>query len=730
MKEFDFYGEKIVISDGWENYIRLRQEMEKIAGQLKEEFIQRYKNEYRSIDQVVANVFNVGEEYIVRAASWCIELMGRNHIYNYDTERFIKSFGLPSMEVWINACDKIANSYTSIIVNAAMSGAVKQWQQNYRSKWLGSAFSCMPAVGKMPVDWSTGMEYPSVGDSIAPGVYPNLVALFNSEDTLKTLAESLYRAVAGMHKGLVRVLIEQSDHEILGLDDEKLRDFPVVFNNIVGGLVAPEDIVVQATSLVRIYPFKKELYMFMFDKYGDPGNTLPEMTKYFGLGDFIDHYKVKSVETKIGEVDFTDLTALKDGQERIREICRQGGVESKDYMAAFDELVKIAGTYARNVDGILYEDDTSADKARKELKSLFERTDEMSGNKEDEIRSIIQDVEQFSCQSRQKYISYLEEALKRAELRYKTVKNMMFDSREEAQKARKECEDFEALLASPCGSPQELEKLRNCADAMETKVKELYAHLAGVMGDVWNRQDILYSTKALYRPEKRNAYTAMWFEALELFNAGEIIGIKNDSYLKWYEMMRRDFLTVKGVMYDNAQEANRSYYKVLSHAIAYKKYIDEKNNASKGFFSSLKNSVSGLWAEKYQDDFGWITLGGTRFLPPDTEEEGAALENQYEAMMAPMNANLNSVRALMERIHAPYIQQDETLSLKPLMTEDKHISGDEVISIMNKALKVCPLNMGRIRVTSRRIKENICKSCGAKLPEDALFCVKCGAKRE
>ena len=43
---------------------------------------------------------------------------------------------------------------------------------------------------------------------------------------------------------------------------------------------------------------------------------------------------------------------------------------------------------------------------------------------------------------------YLEEALKRAELRYKTVKNMMFDSREEAQKARKECEDFEALLAS------------------------------------------------------------------------------------------------------------------------------------------------------------------------------------------------------------------------------------------------------------------------------------------
>ena len=82
---------------------------------------------------------------------------------------------------------------------------------------------------------------------------------------------------------------------------------------------------------------------------------------------------------------------------------------------------------------------------------------------------------------------------------------------------------------------------------METKVKELYAPPGRCYGDVGTDRIFLYSTKR-YRPEKPlNAYTAMWFEALELFNAGEIIGIKNDSYLsKWYEMMRQDFLTVKG----------------------------------------------------------------------------------------------------------------------------------------------------------------------------------------
>ena len=45
------------------------------------------------------------------------------------------------------------------------------------------------------------------------------------------------------------------------------------------------------------------------------------------------------------------------------------------------------------------------------------------------------------------------------------------------------------------------------------------------------------------------------------------------------------------------------------------------------------------------------------------------LRTSMRTMMAPMNANLNSVRALMERIHVPYIQQDEKASLKPLMTE-------------------------------------------------------------
>lgn len=264
---------------------------------------------------------------------------------------------------------------------------------------------------------------------------------------------------------------------------------------------------------------------------------------------------------------------------------------------------------------------------------------------------------------------------------------------------------------------------------METKVKELYANLVGIMGDVWNRQDILYSTKAMYRPEKRNAYTAMWFEALDLYTAGGLLGLKNNSYIQWFEMMRQDFLTVKGVVYNNAQEANRSYYKVLSHAWAYKKYIDERNNASKGFFSSLKNSVSGLWAEKYQDDFGWLTQGGTRFLPPDTEEEGAALESQYPAMTGQMESNLGSVRALMDRVHVPYVQQDETISLESLMVADRHISGNEVLSVLNKVLKCGPLDPGKLRAAKGPEQNDVCQSCGAPLPVDALFCTKCGARR-
>lgn len=730
MKTFDFYGETISISDGQENYILLRQEMDRIAGQLKTEFIQQYQNEYRSIDQVVANVFNVGESYVMRAASWCIELMGKNHIYNYDTERFIKSYGLIPMEVWINACDKIANSYTSVIVNAQMAASVKQWQQNYRSKWLGSAFSAMPAVGKMPVDWSTGEEYPAAGDSIAPMICPNLVALFNHPDTLNTLANGLYRAVMGMHQGLVRVLMEQSDHLIQGLDDEKLRDVPVVFNNIVKGLVSSEDVIHQAAALVNIYPFKKELYMYMFDHYGDPGNVLTEMTLFFGLGDFMAGYKTESVEKRIGEIDLTDLDALRSGKEKIRSICENSGINPNAYMEAFDILIQRACQAARFVDGIVYEDDESAARARGELKELFEKTRQMSGNKEDEIRQILEKTGNYSCKSRQKYVDYLEDALKRADLRYRNVKNIMFDTRDMADKARRECADFEELLKTPCTSMPQLQALKEKAEGMETAVKDIYMQLVTCMNTIWNRQDIMYSTKALYRPEKRTDYTSMWYEATELYRSGELLEMKNEAFLKWYDMMSKDFLTIKGVTYANAQEANQSYYKVLGHAFAYKKYMDEKNNTSKGFFSSLKNSVSGLWAEKYQDDFSWLTLGGSRFLPPDTEEEGTAMESQYAGMNGFMENNLNNVRAVMDRIRIPYEQQDEILALEPLMTGDQHISLEEVVDVMNKVLKVHPLNSRLLRESSRRISGNICKNCGQTLPEEAVFCPYCGTKKE
>ncbi len=729
MKEFDFYGETITVSDGQENYARLRQEMEGIAAQLKSEFIQQYQRDYHSIDQVVANVFNVGEAYVLQAASWCIELMGKNHIYNYDTERFIKRYGLVPMEVWINACDKIANSYTSVIVNAQMSASVKQWQQNYRSKWLGSAFSSMPAVGKMPMDWSTGAEYPSVGDSIAPIICPNLVALFNHPDTLNTLADGLYRSVMGMHQGLVRALMEQSDHLIQGLDDEKLRDVQVIFQNIVNGVVTSEDVIAQAASIARIYPFKKELYVYMFDHYGDPSNVLTEMTRFFGLGDFMDTYKLDFVEKHIRGMDLTELEALNNGRETIKTICENGSVDGSAYISAFDTLIQKAREAARFVDGIVYEDDDLAGKARRELKELFEKTHGISGNKEDEIRQILDQVNAYSCKSRQKYADYLEEALKRADLRYRNVKNIMFDTREQAGQARKECETFEGLLKAPCKSKADIQGLKEKAEGMETCVRDIYTQLAACMNRVWNRQDILYSEKALYRPEKRTEYTSMWYEATELFQSGQILHLENEAYLKWYDMMNKDFLTVKGVVYNTALEANRAYYEALGHAIAYKKHMDEKNNTSKGFFASLKNSVSGIWSEKYQEDFEWLTLGGSRYLPQDTEEEGAQLENQYGSMNSFLENSLNSIRQIMDRAALPYTQQDEILSPESLMIKDQHISMEEVRDVMNKALKVHPLNPGTAGESAPRPGDNVCKNCGQEMPDEAVFCPFCGTKQ-
>ena len=730
MRTFDFYGENIVVSDGQENYIRLRLEMEKIASELKDQFVSQYKNKYRSMDQVVADVFNMGEGYILQAATWCIDLMGKNHIYNYDTQRFIKKWGILSMEIWINACDRIANSYTSIIVNGQLCASVKQWQQNYRSKWLGTAFSALPVVGRMPVDWSTGREYVSTGDSIAPDMYPNLNAMFNSEKPLNVLADAIYTAVAGMHQSLVRVLMEESDQPLEGLDDDLLRDYPVIFSNIIQGIVSPEDIVPQAALLVKTYPFDKELYIYMFDHYGDKEGSLSQMTVYFGLGDFMEAYKIQAVEERLDKIDFTDLEGLRAAKKETGEFCENSHIPAKDYISAIDQIIEKLEECQRVVDGVAYEDNDLAQKARQDLTALFDRLQGMGVNGHmEEIRKVMEDFKDCSCQTWEKYRAYLEECLKRGDIRFRTVQNIVFDTKEIAEKTRQECLDFEKLMEKTCGSLQDIHVLENAARTMNPQISPLYIQLVGAMSDVWNRQEIMYSSKALYRPENRAKYTEIWFEALELEQSGRLLGLANEAYSRWFETMSRDFLNVKGNVYENVFQANAAYYKVLDHAITYFKYINEKNGAKKGFFASLKNNMTGLVAEKYQEDFAWLTQGGARCMPADTPEEGSGLESRYGAMEQTFNSRLAQIGALTKMVHNAHLTQDETLDLKALMCPDRQISREDIVSAMNPVVKYKPLTLKNCKGLSENNDRNVCQNCGAVLPEDAVFCVRCGARR-
>lgn len=723
MKEFHLYGETIIFSDGQENYNRLRLEAEANAGRLKQEFMERYQASYRNMEQVVNGVFDLGEEYLRRAASWCVEQLGKHHIYNYDTDRFLKSCTV-SLEEWLGACDAVLDAYSSVLANAGLRDSVKQWQNNYHIKWLGEASSPERVLS---VSWMTGKPVSVSAAELQQ--YTNLVTLFNSGAVQETLGEGLRAAAADMHQGVSLLLQGQADFPVEGLDPARLGDFSAVFANLNGGIAADEEILPQAAELIRLFPYSRELYFFLFDHYGDPSGVLSEMAEYLGLGPCITEYKLRFVEDKIASFDFTDGESLPSVREQVRELCEKSGVSPASYLSAIDGLIKTADEYARNVDGFPYEDAADAQNAKSQLQELFARTRGLTGNQEEEIQAIIGWLETCSCNTKEKYLAYLRDALNRTEIRFRTVKSVLFDSREEASEARTACGHMEELLAAPRTSIAAIRSLLETARALPSKISVIYTELLDAMLDVWNRQDILYSTKALCRPETRAAYTALWYEALGLYQEGELLALGNEAYNRWFSVLRTDFLTVKGVLHENAKEANRSYFKILSHAAAYKKYIEEKNNSKKGFFSSLKNSVSGLWTENYQEDFAWITANGTRFLPADTKEDGAALDAQYASAVAALDNRARTLRQLLDRAQVPHALQDEALSLEPLMLPEKHLTPEEVIAALNPVLKYHPLDTAGFQTTSRRIRENICPSCGATLAEDALFCTRCGAKR-
>ncbi len=700
MKEFRLLGYTIKRDVGEDNYNTVRLNVWRLANQYRNDFIEKFYGKFSNMDAVINNVDDFGNTYIYKIVEWGVSFLNQNKIYSYDIGRFIEEYCKEYLDPWFDATEEIEEQYNEILMTKEEAMAYRRQRKDSRGRLVGGGFGVSGAAKGMAMagaaNLATGLAHSAVNavGNMASSISASAKkgSLYKSTKTRDTYADGLYHAMFGLHYAIAKALDDNSDCPVTYLRKGAATEADAIFSNIKKGIVPKEDIPEQLTKAISIYPYDKEVYEYIFDHYGDKEGELLVTSDYFGCSLYKRIYT--ELETKFVALNFLYPKTLRNSKEKFTQVCEHCGIPSKDYIDVIDNILLMHDENAKNYDAITYPDQETASKVKEELTALVNRVENISGNDEELILTIIKEIETLRCESKEKYLNYLREALNRADIRYKTVKGVLFSDRETARKARQEAAKIEELFRN-CNfnTLEEIRTLRNTVAEYETDLKENFLKKLDAMIDIWQKQDSLPAQYQSFFFVKRKYFSDLYYYALGLKWESEKLGFLNENYLNWFTYMENAFMTIKGERYYSAEEANKKYYGAFAHAVSYLNYLNEKNGPKKGFLSSLKNNLSGVVVKNYESDFAFITNNGTLQMPNDTKEEGEELVRQHMKFMTDITNRANSHNSLLEQLDQPAELQEEYLSIAELVIKTPPLSSKKVEELVNSVCKYQKLSL-------------------------------------
>lgn len=329
-------------------------------------------------------------------------------------------------------------------------------------------------------------------------------------------------------------------------------------------------------------------------------------------------YKEKEIVEKLKQIDFYGENCKAEIKSLLAwvEIC---GVDKKQLKALFDEILKSIEREKLEVDGCLYKSIGDAVSADEEIHQIMDLIKKTSGNDVAGIKKIKDQLAESIIESKNKYIEYLDKQLVEEDIRYRTVKEIEFDSRENADIARSEAEKFNVITKS-IKDKNTISDLYEQVNSLQTDEwrERLAKYLDNAKGII-DAQDTLAVNTVEKDYEKIGDLVAALCPLLLLDYKAKKLNVINSDWYAMYKILRDKLCIVNGSVIDDPEEAIKAQYKWIEHAKGYYKYKNEKANQS-GFLSKLKTGITGVVYKNYEAEYLSLTKNETIPLPNDGAE--------------------------------------------------------------------------------------------------------------
>lgn len=698
MAEYVILGNTLEFTELQEKIVELHNALAKQERQMTKKFLQFYE-ESMAMSLVLDGYKDFAQTAVNDCAKEVVNELRKYDVFDMVVEDVLNQFDVDTSGI-DNANEEIYNRYESFVNEFNQSEAERAQAKENRTTYEGYGYSVgsqMSASMKAgAINTLTGSAYGiknAIGSSIDKSrMSKGIEGLYNSYDTKMILCQAILDVMEQIYAGLTDFVmkITQKDKE----------DFDKASFNItksIGLLDSAKEISEKRVELllqaIKENPFNTDIYTYILDTYGDKELMVEKMMNHFVPEDIdCQAYKKVRIEKMISEAELIDVEECYKEKDKVIKYSDFLGFKAEEYIKILDDIIQLYDKTLCFVDGNNLGTVENAKVAREEVEKFYEMTNEFQSTDETKMLEIKNLVESFKQAPKDKYLEFINDKLTQYDLAVRTANGIKYDTREEAQQARKDIETLVELWNSKdIHSVEDADILGQKINATtELKCKEEYLNAIEVIkNDIMTANEMCNSS--LIAPyDKRDEESKNVGVALCLLERMQVYGVQLDQFKELVQSKLDKMCVINNVKYDTLFDADKHYYKVLSKAISYQNYLNSQATAKKSFFGSIANGVKGTIQKLNVDAYNYFTSNGTKSLPNDTEEDGAVLcvmevdtQKEIQKIRTELKASVESLSISNTQITA------QTLSSSSIRVKDRNLNRTYVkVYIQDKYNKI------------------------------------------
>lgn len=473
-KRFYYHGLKFDVSAEVASYaVELKANIE-LQLQAENEFRKRY-NQYGSMDTAISKIPADLEDIFLEVVQTYVDRIVDRGFYEVNAESFLRDYYTEEDQVQ-DAFSKIEDAYSEIIMTQEQQKEWRKYKTANRGRWQGGGFGIGGAIKGAAMAGTANMisgaghgianAIGNMGSSIAASSKKS--QLYKDKNTLSSLIDALRWDIFGILEAYVDFAEKRLGERYKKRYTSEVDQASNIMENVGRRHMGDDEFNQVVLKAFMIDPYNGEIYVSLLERYGDEEKALDPVADFFTSLGILKNAREKKLREIYENAKFQSLDDMKETLDKIRECAHTYGAgEDSPTLKAMEEDYAEAHKKYCTFDGVEYATVEDAETAKTEKEKLDHIMGTMDPNDEANMQAVKSQLESepVSVYDKTPYIHKISEDIADFDRRQRTVQNVEYKTRDEANCAKQEAAQIEAYIKQfEDGTP---DQIRACMEALK-----------------------------------------------------------------------------------------------------------------------------------------------------------------------------------------------------------------------------------------------------------------------